>query len=258
MYDAVYFNANDIRQVTGLDIIAIDTLRPADRKLTTFDIAQASLSATTSAFYKGKKIHVDCTIGRSSKENLELSLRQLESLLQGINKELRITQGGVDTTYYSVTKQTVSVNKYAGGFAEIEIEFFAGNPFAYNTSSTTLYSYPHLVGHDYSFAVNLAGNVEQEINITFTLNSALTKTNRTVTFRNPATGVELSFTRDWDTADVIQITPRTGAITINGANSVDFAGIWPLWEPGVGAIEYEDNFDASDVAIVLAYQPRNV
>lgn len=255
MAETVTFDGNDIAEVPGLDVIGTDPHRPAPRELNINPIARADKSSVSSGFYKNRKIHVQCTIGRDNKADLQSSLRHLEALLQGREKPLVLPIAGTNTEF-TATKDNIMVGVLTGGFAEIDIEFFCSNPTGYNESSTSLYSYASLTGSDYSFAITWDGNVKQQPVVTIGITSISGGTGGTITISNPTTGETLTIQRDWTAGEELIVNSKTGDVTVDG-DDVEYTGNIPEWE-GTEPVVYSDDFTTRDISVDIDYQVRNL
>lgn len=254
MSEVVTFNGNDLSAVNGLTIIGTDPHRPPERSLNSSEIARADRSAVAAAFYKSRKVHVLAALAASNKASFQTALRSLESLLQATEAALVFSIGGVQTQF-TATKSNITLSNEAGGFAELDIEFFCSDPIGVAVSATTLYSYAHLVGGAYSFAISWSGNVRQQPVVTVTVNT-LTGTSNTITIANPTTGESVAVTRTWSAADVLVVNSKTKSVTVNGS-AVAYSGTIPE-TGGTEALTYADNFTARNIALDITYQVRNL
>lgn len=255
MAETVTFDGNDLASVSGLSIIGTDPHRPSVRDLNSAPLARIDRSIVTSAFYTSRKIHVLASLQASSKANLQSALRTLESLLQTKEGLLVFSIAGV-STQFTATKNNIMLSNEAGGFAELDIEFYCSDPMGYAVSSTTLYNYAALVGGSYSFAVTWSGNVTQQPVITITLNNVTGGTAKTITVSNPTTGVQLNILRTWANSDILIINSKTKTVTVNGVD-ISFTGGVPEWSVKQ-PINYADDFTTRNIAVNLVYQIRNL
>lgn len=255
MAEVVTFNGTSLTTVSGLEVIATDPHRPAPRTLNMDELAQTDKSSVSNAFYYNRKIHVMCTINRTTKANLQSSLRDLEAILQAVEATLNFSIAGVSTDF-TATKSNLSVSNMSGGFCEVDIEFICSNPTGYANSSTTLYNYAALVGSAYQFAVKWSGNVKQQPVITITINSLLGGTSKTITVGNATTLEAVSVQRTWTASDILIVNCKTKTITINGTE-VDYTGKIPEFE-GSQKISYADDISHRNIAVNIVYQQRNL
>lgn len=250
------FDGNEITSIPGLAITDFDPFKAAPRDLKSYSLAYTNKQATTSGFYQGKKSHMICTLEASSKANMELRLRALEAILQGIEKSLVTPVAGVSTTF-TATKKNIIVTKYAGGFAVLDIEFEHQEAFGYETSSTTLYDYSALVGGYYEFAVTWAGNVPQAPVVTITINSlTMASASGKIRIGNGRTGQVVVVSRTWGVSDVLVVNSKTKTVTVNGVE-VEFTGAIPEFT-STDPITYQDDFTARNIQANMVYQKRNL
>lgn len=255
MPEAVTFNGVDLSTVTGLTIIGTDPQTPAPRSLNISELARSDQSKVSAGFYFSRKIHVLATISRASKSDLQSSMRELEGILQGIEKLLVLDVAGTSTEFIA-TKANISESNRAGGFVELDIEYICSNPTGYAVSATTLYSYSHLVGSEYDFAVAWLGNVKQQPVITIALNSFLGTALKEIAISNETSGQTCTILRSWTAAEVLVINCKTKEVTVDG-EPVEFSGAIPEFENNE-AINYADTFSNRDISVSIAYQERNI
>lgn len=255
MSEVVTFDGNDLSRVPGLSIIGIDPHRPPARELNKQDIANADKSTVVSTNYKSRAIHVMATIGRANKSDLQSSLRTLESYLQTREGLLVVPVAGFDTEF-TATKENVLLDVQAGGFAEIDIEFFCSNPTGYANTATTLYNYPALVGSAYSFAVTWDGNVRQQPVLTITYTAAPAGS-ASVTIGNSTTSQALVITRSgWTSGEVLVVDFRNKSVQVDGVD-VPYTGPFPEWT-GTEPITYADTLASRTMAVNITYKKRNI
>lgn len=252
MAETITFDGVDLESIDGLRVIGSDPDTPAPRTLDMGEIAHSNTSTISSAYYYSRKIHVLATLSRSSKSDRQSGMRELEGILQGIEKLLVLPVGGVSTEFTATKSNIISSTK--GGFSDLDIEFACSNPTGYDVTPTTLYDYSSLVGPAYSFAVSWTGNVKQQPVITITLTSLLGGSNKTITVGNGTS--ELVIERDWTDSEILIINCRTKTVTVDGVN-VPYTGRTPEFENNE-AVTYLDTLSARDIAVTIDYQERNL
>lgn len=96
-----------------------------------------------------------------------------------------------------------------------------------------------------SVEVNLEGSAPvQEPVVTITFNSVSGGTNKTVTVSNDRNGQQVSITRTWATSEVLKLYTGSKIATVDDVE-VDYTGVIPDFEVGVGDVTYSDDFDTS-------------
>lgn len=252
----VRFNGRDLNEIQGLLIVKTDPFRPSPRKLTNFDIANANKSATSSALYSNKKIHVGCVLTRNGKEGFELGLQELQALLQGKEKLLTFDSAGTEVEY-TATMSNVTVDEQQGGYGKLDIEFLASNPYSFTTATTTVNSDSSHTTATKTITNTWGGNVEQLPIIQITITSVtLGGGSGTITINNPQTQIEINVESSFAASDVLIINCKTRTVTINGAEA-DFTGTFPNWT-GSQTIYYQDDFSSRNISFSVTYQKRNL
>lgn len=252
----VKFNAVDLEDyVPGLVVTGVDPYRMPNQKMVSQQIARNDLSTVSSRFWTDKKTTVSIEIGRDTRPLLEASIDRLKYILQGKEKALVVPQG-VQNRQYTATLSNMTFKEPSGGHQEIELEFFCSDPFGYDVSATTLYSYAALVGGLYDFRCTFEGSaIVQKPIVTITINTVSANTNGLIAIENQDKGFSLEIRRAWVAADVLVVNCQTGDVTVNGTD-VDFDGVIPDWDTGVGDITYSDDFSARNFAIDIQYNKR--
>lgn len=254
--DEVIFGSNRLQSVNGLTVTAIDNNRMAKRAVANNSLAYTDNSVTTSAFYHEKIINVQCVIALSGRELLDASLGELRRIIQPINQTLIIPVETAWREYHRVTMQNYSLSNVAGGYAEVNIEFIAGDPFSYDRTPTTLLSVSGLTSGNKSYPVTVHGTADAlPYSIAYTLNSATLTTNRTITIEDPSTGYGITVQRNWTAADALVINCQDKTVTVNG-DDVEFTGNFMNLGVGDGHVNYTDDFTARNVNIVIGYYKR--
>jgi len=256
--NTVTFNGIDLESaVPGLKILSTDPGRPPARMLEFYPLARADRSVIVAAHYKERHVHAFASLSRDNKAGFEAGMRELEALMIGKNKLLVLNQAGEETEY-TATREHISLEKHAGGYGSLDIDFNCSNPFGYRVTPVTLYSYPALVGSDYSFAVDWLGNVPQQPVIEITINSVtLPGSTGAITLSNTETAQTMTVRSEYEAAEVLEIDIKNGTVTIDG-DAVDWTGDLIEWGPGDSPIVYSDDFTDRNIAIDISYQVRNL
>lgn len=251
----VSFNGSDLASsVTGLIIISTDPYRAPNRDLAIGKIANTEKSVTSAAFFRDKKINVGVTIGRDTRELFEASLDQLNALLQVREAALVLSYGSA-TRQWTATMSNVAVSEIYGGYATLNIEFQCSDPIGKDTSSTSLFS-ESLTGANKTHSFTIGGTAYwQQPIITITYSALTGGTAKNVVIGNAATGQQLTITRDWAAADVLEIDSQAKTVKVNGVE-VAFTGAIPEWNPGSGSMDYSDTLTTRTRTISAIYYKR--
>lgn len=253
--DEVKFGAYNLLSVPGLRITGIDTHREANNEITSFDLAFADKSVTTSSFQHNKPLNVRAVIARRNRDELDASIGLLKKILRPKNQTLRVPVEGSPRDFYEVTKQNIAFEDTNGGYTAVDIEFRCDDPYSHDITSTTLLNVSNLTSGNKSYPVTIEGTAPQLPLITYTLDSFTIGSNRTVTFTEPESGMFISVQRTWVAAEVLTINCLTQEVQVDGED-VEFTGNFPEWEAGDGFINYTDDFTARQVDILVTYLKR--
>ena len=255
--EPIKFNNFNINSIEGWTTTSIDSFRYSSRDLRTNSIARTNKTATSSAFFSGKKLTIGGTLATSSKDVLEQTINIIKYKLQPINKILEIPVANTILQYKEATVANIIVGNQNGGYADISIEFTCSEPYGYETNTTTMLSVSALTSGNVSYPVTIGAYGDQEPTITLTLTSFTTGTNRTITFTNPSTGDYISIQRTWTAAEVLVIDCENKTCKVDG-DAVDFEGNYLFFEQGNQYFNYTDDFTARSVNISVVYTARHL
>jgi hypothetical protein len=252
----VRFNGILLSSIENFNVTATDPFRIPQRILNDNQLANSDLTAIPSAFYGKKKIHVKGLFTVNSKSQLETGLQNLMSLLTTRNSQLVFEKAGYDVEY-TATMSNIMINEYAGGYAEVDIEFTCTDPFCYRTTVTTIENTSAHTTSSKTVPYTWSGNVEQLPVLKITINSVtLSGTSGDITLSNTTQGTSMTFSKVFVANDILKVDLRNKVFTINDS-PVDFTGSilnFKSSEP----IKYADTFTARNVKLLYTYQVRNI
>lgn len=255
MDDEVKFGAYNLLSVPGLRITGVDTHREASNDIKSFDLAYTDRSVTTSSFQHSRPLNIRAVITRRNRDELDASIGILKKILRPKKQVLRLPVEGAPRDFYDVTKQNIGFEDTAGGYTALDIEFKCDDPYSHAITATTLLNVANLTSGNKSYPITLDGTAPQLPLITYTVDSFTVGSNRTVTFIEPISGMQIAVQRTWTAADVLVINCLTQEVQVNGVD-VEFTGNFPEWSPGGGFVNYTDDFTARQVDILVTYLKR--
>ena len=134
----ILFGGINILSVNGWLTTATDTFRYSKRDVTNLSLAHSNNSVTSSAFYKNKLVNVRGVIRVTGREQLDDSITQLRKILEPINQTLQLPVSGVQRRFVRTTVSNIVIANVNGGYAEIDIEIVASEPYNYSITTTEL------------------------------------------------------------------------------------------------------------------------
>lgn len=254
--DPIYFGGVSILTVPGWMTTGTDTFPYPSRDVRNSHIANSNLSVTTSAFFTGRKLGVRGVIARSRREELDSSISELRRILKSKNQTLQLPVFGEQRQFYQVTVSNIAFKDVRGGYAEIDIELTATDPYSYKLTSVQPLDLVNVTVPTKSTQITFNGTASQVPIITYAIDSLTGGTNKTVTIQNEATGVSISVQRTWSASDVMVINSYAKTLTVNGTDT-EFTGNFPEWDSGLGGILYTDTFSTRQVDLRVAYTQRD-
>ena len=253
----IRFNGNHLTSVDGLTILSHNPYATPKRKIHIGEIARTHKSKAHSGFFSERLITVRVNIVQSTRALLEQALDSLHALLQTVEGELIVEQGGADRRYYA-TMSDIQFLQEGGSYAELNIIFVCSDRFGYATAATTVVSLTGVTAGTRSDQYNWQGSAEWQLPIiTLTYTAISGGTDKTVTLGNNANGQTLSVNRDWATSDVLIVNCFNNTVKVNGTD-VDFSGAFPEFAPGTGSLAYADDFTTRTFNYNVVYYKRYV
>jgi hypothetical protein len=258
------FDNNDITTVPGLDILSVNSYIPPKRRLSISDIVRSNKSKHNSGFYNQRQITVRVRIARASRQLLEVSIDQLMSMVQGINKILELPRGlSTEQFYATLTDSVVDANTAGGAHIEIDLIFECSDRFGYSKVPVVLLAITSAFTSSYrSDRIQFTdGSAPTQVPVTTITYSAVSGGSaKTVRIGNGQSGQEVAITRTWAAGDKIEIDSYNKTVKVNNAE-VAFTGAIPEWKNSVsnpfGYWYYSGNFTTSrSFTGQVVYYPR--
>lgn len=250
----VYFNNNWLNSVNGLMVLSSNPYTPSVRTIFNAALARSNKTKTSSAFYTGKTIVINMAIAMPSRGQLEQSIDSLSAMLQGLEKDLVLMQGG-NARKYTATLGSLKVGDAQGGYANLEADFVCSDVLGMDTASTSLISLSALTAASRTDSVTFGGTSDYQYPlITITL-SAVTGGTGSITVGNNNTGQQITVTRTWTAGDVLVIDTYNKTVQVNNV-SVAFSGAFPTFLVGSGTFYYADTFSTRTYNYTATYIKR--
>lgn len=252
------FDNNDIPAlVTGLTVLAINSYLPPKRNLYIEQVARSDMNKATTGYYNQKDIAVTIGITRDTRANTENSLDSLFNYIQGIEKDLLIVESG-SWRRYTATYHDFVLKRGGGSYIEFDLIFSCSDLFGYSLQYEQLLDATGRTLYNYTDSFTINGNALTQVPTVTAFISALTgAATNTIMIGNVATGRFISVSRAWTAGDRLVVDCKNKTVSINGAN-VDFMGAFPDFAPGIGYMQYQDNFATRTLALSVYYYRRFV
>lgn len=254
-YYAIFDSNNLAQSVTGLDILGIDSYMQPKRSLGVSTVSRADKSKVSSGFYSERYINIRLRITAPSNIELESRLDTLNSLIQGLEKELLVPQSGT-TRKFTATLEDVNVTESGGAHWQGSLVFRCSNNFGYDYTYTSILNMVGTTAGVRADSYNFDGSAEFQVphfEIYYTAVSG--GTGGTVLLGNSTTGQQLTITRDFVAGDRLVVDCDTSSVTVNGAN-VSFTGAFPMFRKGTADITYTDDFTTRTFNYFVYYYKR--
>lgn len=251
------FDGNNLASlVNGLTILRIDPYKPPKRKLSVLQVARTNKNKTTAAFFNSKPIVVGVGITRGNRDAVEQSVDDLMAIIQGLEKELWVPQGG-GTRKYICTLSDVNVVVGGGSYWEAELTFACSDNNGMDTTYTKIIDdVTGITSGQSTDQYNFQGSADWQTPYIRHIFTALSGgTSKTVLIGNAATGQQISVTRNWTVNDILEVDSSAETVKVNGVE-VAFTGAFPRFAKGIGNLTYSDNFTSRTRSYRAYYYKR--
>lgn len=250
----LYLNDNNVSAIAYTSVRFRRIHNLAKRNVTTYKLARANGSKFVRAEYASKEIVIEGEIAAPSRDLMETSLDTLMSYLDATEARIEFNEGGALRRYYgTVTNNIITDPK--GGYAPFAITILCSDPFAYDPTTTTLYTHNTITTTPVTDTITVAGGYRAHPLFTITVTSMTAASTAGVRITNPATGQYIDITRTWTNGDVLVIDTKNRTVKVNGT-AVDYTGVFPYWALGSGSVTYSDTFTTRSVNTGATYQKR--
>lgn len=251
----VYFNSNDLGAIENFAITDVRVEGVANRTLYDAKIANADKSVVSGANWHSKRIEIIGVISNTDKSGMETTIGTILSKCQELNKVLQLPYGG-ETKQFTASYETIEVRNPVGGFAEIGITFLATDPFAYDTTYTTVVTSNNLTTNNQSFGLTISEGFVQLPVITITIDS-VTGSTADLYFSNLTNDENITINRTWTANEVLVIDSENMTVKVDGVE-VDYSGYIPFLSNGYNSLWYSDEFTTRQVDISVKYRKRRL
>lgn len=252
------FDNNDLGLlVPGLTVLAVNSYLMPKRKLITNDIIRSDQSKVSTGYYTDKEVVVTVGITQPTRSGAENSLDTLMGYIQGLEKNLVVYEGGQQRRY--VATYADSILRHGGGsYIELDLVFVCSDRFGYSLQYEKLLDATGRTLYNYTDSFTVGGNAPTQVPVIAAFLSALSgSTTNVVSIGNVDTGRFITISRAWTAGDRLVIDCQNKTVKVNGTD-VDFTGAFPEFAPGVGYLNYQDNFSSRTLALSAYYYRRYV
>jgi hypothetical protein len=254
----VLFDAVDIIAATpGARLLSSNPYAPAKRKISIAELADLDKNRVTSGYYRSRRISLRIGIGASTRGQVEQSIDTLMGLIQGIEKDLVLSQGAA-VRRYTATLSDASIIHGGGSYIEIDLLFDCSDAFGYDTAYTVIANVAGATAASRQDNYTFAGSAPWQAPIFQVQVDAVTGgSNASILIGNLNTGQTITITRTWVAGDLLIVNSQTGSVTVNGSE-VSFSGAFPLFVRGAGTLTYSDTFTTRTIDLYAYYYKRYV
>lgn len=249
------FNSYDFA-LNGLSIHILDMYSRSPRTLQLESIAVGDGSTLVSHRYGPKPVTIEGLLKAATSTALEAKIDEVIAALSVVGGTLDIDHAG-GTRRFICSSANIAIDRenYGATVVGYSVEFMVPSGYGSDTASSSFGS-GQVTTATGSIAVTVGGSYKAapDIDITLTAVNAGGPA-KAIRIGNPANGTGLSITADFITGDVISLRGEDRLVYRNG-QTLYGTGIFPTWEPGVGSIEYADDFTTRTADITGTYTKR--
>jgi len=255
IYSDVTFDGFQLNSLSGVDVLSVDSYKPAKRNVQLNSLARSNSSKVSSSFYTSRVINILVSISSTSRGSAESIFDSLLSKIQGEEKVLSLNQSS-GTRNFNCTYSDYDLVVGGGSYIECDLHFVCSDSLGYDSTDTTLASVSNHTTFTKTSEFTVDGSAPwQQPKVTVTLSSVTGGTDATVTIGNPDLGQDISVTRTWSSSDILVVDSSEKTVKVNGAE-VEFSGAFPEYQKGTRHLYYSDNFTARTVSYTVVYKRR--
>ena len=247
----------DLNTITGLTVLSTNPYIFPKRSLSMNAIARSNSSKVTTGYYTDRQVAVTINISRNTRSLLEQSLDSLTAIIQGIEKELILPQSGT-LRKYIVTYSDSVVKVNGGSYIEMDLIFVCSDHLGYSLQYEKLLDTTARTLYNYTDSFTISGSADTQVPVIVAFISALTgATSNIITIKNVATTQGITVSRAYTAGDRLIIDVYNKTVTVNGV-AVEYTGAFPEFAPGIGYLNYQDNFKTRTLALSAYYYKRYI
>lgn len=250
----IYNGTNILTEISGWFTTGTTTYRYPTRTVNIYDLPDSDKSAYTSSYANGRDVNISGVIRTNSRGPLDEAISRLYAMLASNNVTLELPVGGEQRYFYEVSVKNIIIADVAGGYAAVNIELHADDPYSYATTTTELLNVVNVTSGNRTWAVTVEGIGEQAPTITYTLDSYTNGTGVEVSLGEPDGNI-VTVRRSWSAADVLEIDCKERTVKVNDAN-VSYEGTFPKWINGSKYIHLTDTFTERQFDLNVVYSKR--
>lgn len=258
-------NVDNIQLTTvpGLSVLATDPYRPPKRKLSLYNVARTNNAKVNEAWYTERVITVRVGISQPTRALLEYSIDMLYGLLQGLEKDLVISQsidlqGRPTVRRYNSTWSGVVPRVEGGSYIELDLLFTCSDNFGYETAYTVLINETGvtLANTENTDSVTTTGSAPTQAPLyRFKLNTFTGASSNIQIFNSTSNQILTIARTNWAVNDLVIVDAQAKSVTVNGSDVV-FTGTFPELLSGAATITLRNSFSAVNYDWSVVYYRR--
>jgi hypothetical protein len=254
--NTLFFNNTELTAIPGLIIESIGVSDPPNRIIESYKRARTHGRAVVAGFNDDRPIIVKGKFAANSQVQFEQARDTLLAAIYTLQGVLRTDVSGAPRLF-NCTLDRPKIPEHMGGFAEVELDFNAYDPFGYDLGYTTPASTTTTLPNK-DFSITFGGSASRQYPlITLTVTSVTGSTTSSIlSITNRTTGQTTTITGLVTTGDVFTIDTEQGKVFKNGV-AISFGGALPYAAPGLVWFSYADTgLTTRNVSIQPLYRKR--
>lgn len=250
----IYNGTNILTEISGWFTTGTTTYRYPARTVNIYDLPDSDKSAYTSSYANGRDVNISGVIRTNSRGSLDEAISKLYAMFASNDVTLELPVGGEQRYFYEVSVKNIVVADVAGGYAAVNIELHADDPYSYATTTTELLNVVNVTSGSRTWPVTVEGIGEQAPTITYTLDSYTDSTGVEVSIGNPD-GEIITVRRTWAANDVLDVDCKNLTVKVND-EQVLYSGKIPTWRNGSRSVSVSDTFTERQFDLSVVYEKR--
>lgn len=223
------------------------------KKQNMYQLTRSNRSAITNHQYHDKQITIEGQIIGTSIADLDA---RIDAFKTAMTPKLNVANLDIEYSsgirrYFATIENTMISRGDALFSVNYSLALICTFPWGRDTTEQTLVNAGAITASPTNQSVTVGGNApEQFLKITYLLNSFSGSAFNTITFKNDATGQQMTITRTWTAADSLVINTENRSVKVNGIE-VDYDGVFPVYESGAGILVVSDGFTARSASLTV-------
>ncbi|AZZ51433.1 phage distal tail protein [Rathayibacter festucae] len=242
-------------QTLPITSVESDVWSPAQKNIQTETLAQSDGSVYVRDSLETKTFTVSGWIRAATIAELDAALDALYLGLAPSQQPFEIDNGTGKRRYIATAQMPLISRAKGQTSAGFSIAFTVPSGVGQDlTERYLIQGYP-ITAASQAIPIAVGGTYKTQPSLRLELTTVAGSGTRTVTITNGTSLRGMAITRTWANGDIVEIDSLNQTVYVNSI-STPFSGMFPQWGPGVGVINYLDDFTSRSANLTARYTRR--